>query len=135
MGDRDLEEPHDRDVGRHPKMTGGDDLLQRRMCRRYATDFVESPPDFKIGIARNARPGNWPLNGLRNPPEGGTCGWYIWAGETLSSDPDFFEPLHVSDVPELLPQVFPYLALPPGWRFRLAEDHEDVWYDPELLPR
>ena len=25
------------------------------------------------------------------------------------------------------------LALPPGWRFLLAPDYEDVWYDPSLL--
>jgi hypothetical protein len=115
-------------------MTEGNDLLQRRICRQYATDFVESPPDSKIGIARNARLGQWPLNGLRHRPEGNTCGWYVWAGDTLSEDPDFFEPHQVSHVPTLLPTVLPYLGLPPGWRFLLAENHEDVWYDPELLP-
>ena len=36
-------------------------------------------------------------------------------------------------ISELLPPVLPYLALPPGWRFVLAENHQDVWYDPELL--
>ena len=115
-------------------MTVGDALLQRRVCRRYATDFVESPPESKIGVARNARPGDWPLNGLRHLPEGGTSGWYIWAGDTFSANPDFFELHQVSDVPDLLPLVFPYLGLPPGWRFLLAENHEDAWYDPELLP-
>jgi hypothetical protein len=115
------------------KMTDSDDLLQRRICRRYATDFVECPPDSRIGIARDARPGKWPVNGFRHLPEAATSGWYVWAGESLFTDPDFFEPHHVSHVSELLPLVLPYLALPPGWRFVLAEDHEDVWYDPELL--
>ncbi len=114
-------------------MRDSDDLLQRRICRRYATDFVESSPDSKILISRNARPGIWPLNGLRHLPESGTSGWYVWAGEALSLDPDFFEPHRVWQVSELLPLVLPYLALPPGWRFVLAENHEDVWYDPELL--
>jgi len=114
-------------------MKDSDDLLQRRICRSYATDFVESSPDSKILVARNARPGIWPLNGLRHLPESGTSGWYVWAGEALSLDPDFFEPHRVGQVSELLPPVLPYLALPPGWRFVLAENHEDVWYDPELL--
>jgi hypothetical protein len=114
-------------------MTDGDDLAQRRVCRQYATEFVESSPDSKIGIAQNALVGGWPLNGLRHPPDGDTCGRYIWAGETLSADPDFFEPHHVSHVSSLLPAVLPYLGLPPGWRFLLAENHEDVWYDPKLL--
>jgi hypothetical protein len=26
-----------------------------------------------------------------------------------------------------------YLALPAGWRFLLAPDHEDVWFDVNLL--
>jgi hypothetical protein len=114
-------------------MTGADDLAQRRTCRRFNTDFVEVAPDSKIGIARNARPGAWPLNGLRHPPEGDTCGWYVWAGETLSSDPEFFEAVPISQVPDLLALILPYLGLPPGWRFLLAEDHEDAWYDPTLL--
>jgi hypothetical protein len=114
-------------------MTDGDDLIQRRTCRRFSTDFVEAPPSSKIGVARNARSGNWPLNGLRHPPEGDTSGWYVWAGETLSSDPEFFEPVHVSHVADLLPFVLPYLGLPPGWRFLLGENQEDVWYDAKLL--
>jgi hypothetical protein len=116
-------------------MTDASDLIQRRTCRRYATDFVKSAADSRIGIARNARAGTWPLNGLRHRPEGNSCGWYVWAGETLSTDPDFFEPHYVSHLPALLPPVLPYLGLPPGWRFLLGENHEDAWYDPELLPR
>jgi hypothetical protein len=26
-----------------------------------------------------------------------------------------------------------YLALPPGWRFLIATNHEDVWFDAALL--
>lgn len=31
------------------------------------------------------------------------------------------------------PEVLPYLALPPGWRFLIAPGHEDVWFDEQLL--
>ncbi|WP_459213513.1 immunity protein Imm33 domain-containing protein [Paraburkholderia caribensis] len=27
----------------------------------------------------------------------------------------------------------PYLGLPPGWRFLIAEGYEDVWEDAKLL--
>ena len=67
------------------------------------------------------------------PPEGDTTGWYIWAGEHLSSDPDFFEPVHVEHLKTLCPQVLPYLALPPGWRFLVTPDYVDVWEDTSLL--
>jgi hypothetical protein len=50
-----------------------------------------------------------------------------------STADDFFEPLHVSNLAARLPEVVPYLALPPGWRFLLAPGHEEVWYDGSLL--
>lgn len=66
-----------------------------------------------------------PLHGLRVNPVGDTCGWYIWAGD-WSDDPDFFKPIHVEHLSALCPRVLPFLQLPPGWRFLLADGHEDV---------
>ena len=62
-----------------------------------------------------------------------TCGWYLWADEEMSEDDDFFKPMHVYHLIERCPNVVKYLALPPGWRFLLAGDHEDVWFDAKLL--
>ncbi len=109
------------------------DALQRWMCGQHGAAFVESLPETKVGIADEARPGNWPLNGLRHPPQDDTSGWYFWAGEKMGDAPDFFKPLHVSHLPDVLPAVLPYLGLAPGWRFLLAGEYEDVWYDAELL--
>ena len=47
--------------------------------------------------------------------------------------PDFFVPLHVEHLAEWCPGVTKFLALPPGWRFLTAPDHEDVWFDVSLL--
>ncbi len=92
-----------------------------------------APGDLKVGIAWNVRDGLQPVNGLRHPPEGDTTGWYIWAGEHLSEEPDIFVPLHVSHLAEWCPAVLPFLELPPGWRFLIAPGYEDVWEDPTLL--
>ncbi|WP_436304978.1 MULTISPECIES: immunity protein Imm33 domain-containing protein [unclassified Variovorax] len=73
-----------------------------------------------------------PLNALRHPREGGTCGWYIWGGE-LSGNPRFFQPLHVSHLGLHAPVLLPYLALARGWRVLLATGQAEVWYDPGLL--
>jgi hypothetical protein len=89
--------------------------------------------DDTVGIAFNVRDGRWPLNGLRHRPEAGTTGWYLWAGEQLGADDDFFQPLHVTHILEWRAELLPYLALPPGWRFLIAPAHEDAWYDPSLL--
>jgi hypothetical protein len=106
---------------------------QRTLCDRYGVSGLSSPSDSIIGVARNIRDGIWPINGLRHPPEGATCGWYIWAGEELSEEKDFFVPLHVKHLDEWCPEVLNYLGLPPGWRFLIAPDYEDVWEDRSLL--
>jgi hypothetical protein len=90
-------------------------------------------PAEKAGVALNVRDGVWPINGLRHPVAADTTGWYIWAGEELSEAPDFFAPVHIEHLATWCPIVVPYLALPPGWRFLLAPDYEDVWYDETLL--
>ena len=70
---------------------------------------------------------------MRHPPTGDTTGWYIWAGEELLDDADFFEPAHLSHLAGWRPEALAYLALPPGWRFLLAPDQEEVWEDETLL--
>jgi hypothetical protein len=109
------------------------DPAQAAICRKFGADPMVPGPDDKVGIARNVRDGIQPLNGMRHLPERGTCGWYLWAGEDLSQDDDFFVPLHVMHVGEWTPEVIPYLALPPGWRFLIAPGYEDVWFDEALL--
>ncbi len=76
-----------------------------------------------------------PINGLGHAPVGDTTGWYLWAGEELSSDPDFFVPLHLKHLDDWRPGLARYLGLAPGWRFLIdpAAEHEDVWEDPSLL--
>jgi hypothetical protein len=109
------------------------EAVQRRICARFGSAFVPADPDLKLGAARNALTGAVPLNGLRHPPKADTVGWYIWAGETLSTDSEFFQPLHVRHFGVRCPEVLPYLGLAPGWRFLIAPNHEDVWYDASLL--
>jgi hypothetical protein len=106
---------------------------QLRLCARFGVTPFPTPGDQKVGIARNVREGIWPVHGLRHPPEGGTCGWYLWAGDDIPEDPDFFLPLHAHHLHEWRPEIVVYLALPPGWRFRVAPGYEDVYEDDTLL--
>lgn len=103
------------------------------MCEKYGVDFCPSPTNLVVGIARNVKEKLIPLNGLRHPVEGESTGWYIWAGEELSSNPEFFEPVHVVHLSDWCPNAIDYLGLPPGWRFLIDGDYEDVWFDPTLL--
>lgn len=107
--------------------------VQKALCAKHEAEFCCSPSDLKVGIATNVREGAAPINGFRHPQEGDTTGWYIYAGEELSDDPDFFKPLHVEHLDKWCPQIIKYLGLPPGWRFLIAGDYEDVWFDENLL--
>ncbi len=109
------------------------EYAQREICERYGALYFPSPNNMKVGIANDAIGGVIPINGLRNPPEKGTTGWYIWAGETLSQADDYFIPLHVSHLQTRCPSIIKYLCLSPGWRFLIAEGYEDAWYDKSLL--
>lgn len=106
---------------------------QHLTCSRFGVTLFPAPGDQKVGIARNVLTAMVPINGLRHPPEGDTTGWYIWAGEELSTATDFFVPLHVAHLDEWCPGAIPYLGLPPGWRFLIADGYKDVWFDPSLL--
>ncbi len=105
--------------------------VQRRKCADYGAEPFRCGDGLKVGISLNIRDGILPINGLRCNPTGDTCGWYIWAGE-WSDDAEFFKPLHVEHLSDWCPEALPFLQLPPGWRFLVAPDHEDVWFDEEL---
>ena len=107
--------------------------IRKEVCKKFDADYLESPDEFKIGISLNVKEKIIPINGLRHPPEGDTTGWYIWAGEEYSDDPEFFKPLHVSHIEEWCEEIDKYLGLGPGWRFLIAGDYVDVWYDESLL--
>ena len=105
---------------------------QQSLCSQYGSAFVPPGADSKVGIAL-ATLSKAPLNALRHPSQGNTCGWYIWGGEILSQSPQFFQPLHVRHLAEYCPSLLPYLGLAPGWRVLAAGEQVDVWHDPELL--
>jgi hypothetical protein len=106
--------------------------IQTAICKKYRSAWNPPPDDMKVGISLNVKDRVFPIHGLRHKMEGNTSGWYIWAGE-LSSDPDFFVPLHVLHLEQWCPMILKYLALEPGWRFLIDPEYEDVWYDKNLL--
>jgi len=105
---------------------------QKLVCAAFRTDFVPIDRESKIGIAM-ATKGLVPLNGLRHPPTVGTSGWYIWWGEQLSTDDDFFVPLHARHFFDEFLEPAALLGLAPGSRFIWTMDCLDVWNDPSLL--
>jgi len=108
-------------------------LIQQKICAKYGAQFTECDMQLKVGVSKNIMDGARPINGLRIEPKEDTCGWYVWAGEEWSDSADFFVPLHAMHLEQWAPLVLPYLGLPPGWRFLVTEQYEDVWADDQLL--
>ena len=106
---------------------------QRKICDDNGATFYAIDDNGKVGISKNVKDGlTLPIHGLRHPPVDDSTGWYIWAGE-YSENQDFFQPLHAWHLQEWSPQIIKFLGLPPGWRFLVANEYEDVWYDETLL--
>lgn len=106
---------------------------QKEVCEKHKVEWVESSLDLKIGISKNLKSGIMPINALRHPPENGTTGWYIWAGE-YSEDNNFFDTIHISHLVDEYPELLKYLGLAPGYRFQIDnKGYEDVWFDEKLL--
>lgn len=107
---------------------------QKKICAKYAADFVVAPEHLVLGMSLSVKEGMMPINGLRHRPEGETTGWFVYAGQEASTADDFYEPLHVSHVDDWSPLIRKYLGLAPGWRFLVTDDgYEDVWFDKTLL--
>ena len=105
---------------------------QRAFCLEHNAEFAPALPQSMLGYALSTK-GRLPVNGLRHLPEGDTCGWYIWSGEEFLDAEDFFAPLHATHVYEDQPELTKLLGLAPGYRFLIAGDYLDVWYDAALL--
>ena len=105
---------------------------QESLCKAQGSAFMPVEGTDKVGLAV-ATLGLAPINGLRHPLSGDTTGWYIWCGEQFSESADFFYPICVDHLIEKLPSVADFLALPPGYRFLMADGYRDIWLDASLL--
>ncbi|NHZ44970.1 immunity protein Imm33 domain-containing protein [Massilia aquatica] len=113
---------------------GSEATLDRQVevCEKYGSACVFPDPAMKAGLALGTFH-LMPITGVRITPENGVDGWYIFGGE-FSEDENFYQPVGQSHIAELLPQVLPYLALAPGYKFMIDnEGYEDVWYEPHTL--
>jgi hypothetical protein len=106
--------------------------LQNNFCTERCVSCVPTLSSSILGYALSTN-GLLPINGLRHPVQGDTSGWYVWSGSDFSSADDFFQPIHTEHLIERYSDVARLLGLPPGYRFLLAGDYLDIWYDASLL--
>ena len=103
------------------------------ICDRAGVAPAFLAADDRVAIARDFRATNFPINGLRHPPHGSMCGWYVWSGRDLSDDPDLFVVTCYKHLDDEAASWAKYLALPAGWRFLTAPGYDDVWFDASIL--
>ena len=107
--------------------------LQRHVCKLYGAEYTPPLPGSKVGIALQTM-GRTPIQGVRHPPTQTTCGWYIFAGEEWSDDPNFYQPLCVEHMDKYCAFALPFLCLPPGWWFFTdGKGQYGAWFDEKLL--
>jgi hypothetical protein len=104
---------------------------QREMCAWFGAVDAPLEPWNIVGVSESVGK-EIRLNRLR-PVEGNASSWFSWGGEEWSDAADFFAPIHGEHLLDRCPEAFPYLALPPGWRFPIAPNYGDVWFDESLL--
>jgi len=111
------------------------DLLKRQLdvCARNGAQPAFLAGEDRLAIGRNFDPKQFPVNGLRHPINQNMCGWYIWSGEELSQDADYFNVLCYAHLIAKRWEWLDYLALPTGWRFLTAPGHKDIWFDEALF--
>ena len=106
--------------------------IQQTFCEEKGYAYFPAEANAKVGLAMETQ-GRLPINGLRHPAKDDTTGWYLWSGEEFPQGDDSFSPVHAHHLIQLRPEVLKFLGLPPGFRFLVAGDYTDVWYDPTLL--
>lgn len=107
--------------------------LQKEICEKSSVKYTPTDLESIVGISDNTNSKNIPINGLRHPSKDNNSGWYIWSGEELSKNDDFFKPLHTKHLKKRCPEVLKFLGLPIGYRFITNGDYMDIWYDESLL--
>lgn len=90
-------------------------------------------PNDGLGLAMETLR-EFPLNGMRYLPPEGSSGWYIWGGEHRRETADFFTAIQVRDIGDYVPNIRPFLDLPPGFRFLMEKGSDPkIWFDGSLL--
>ena len=107
-------------------------IRQKTFCAEHQSPFDPLDPKSTLGFALSTE-GKRPINGLRHRPVNNTNGWYVWCREDSSASAEFFSPLCVEHIYKNHPELIGALRLAPGFRFVIAGDYVDVWYNESLL--
>ncbi len=103
---------------------------QRAVCRQYAASFRPPAADQLCATSSGVFDGE-PVQGVRYAAPEHMSGWYLTT-DRYDGDHRSLVVEHVSHVVERRPDIAPFLALPPGFRFDVSSVSAEAWYDEDV---
>ncbi len=99
---------------------------QSEICKQYSSAPVFPTFGQKLAISKGIYDG-MPVDAVRYASPSHMTGWYLTT-DLYDGDVKTMEVVYYHDVVFKRPDLRPYLALPPGFRFN-ASDDVDIWFD------
>jgi len=106
---------------------------QTKICEKYQSAVVPCYENEIIALAVESI-GKQPTYGTRiRPKSGEKVAWFFYSGEN-TQETDFFKPVHIHHVKELMPELEKYLCLDFGYKIIIDDrGYEDVWRESEMI--
>jgi len=100
---------------------------QADICKQYQSSIIPYSGDDMIAVALDSI-GKQPIYGTRIHPEPGErISWFFHCGKH-SDSVDFYQPIHIQHLKDLIPDIEKYLCLDYGYKIIITPNgHEDVW--------
>lgn len=114
---------------------GIDDVLvgwrrQQEVCDAHSSEYVATNLEQLMAVSADIAAGGEVAEGVRYPVSGVMSGWWLF-GVGFNGNMESVKPVHVGHIVVEHGEVVPYLALKPGFAFRLSPKPY-VWLDPQV---
>lgn len=104
---------------------------QREVCNAAGAPFTNVRLSHAAAVSPGVHEGD-DLEGVRYSALDEIPGWYIFT-DRYNGDVRQMKVEHLWHVTKSRPEIVPYLALPVGYRFRIASGQVHVWFDSEAF--
>ena len=103
---------------------------QREVCRQHGAPFRPPAQDQLCAVSVGVYDGD-AVQGVRYVAPEHMSGWYLTT-DRYNGDHRSLVVEHVSHVAQRRPDIAPFLALPPGFRFDVTPVSAEAWYDEDV---
>jgi hypothetical protein len=104
---------------------------QHFICDEHQAEFRPPRPDRLIVVSKGVLEG-MPVEGVRYPSPEHMSGWWLTTDE-YDGNIESLRHHHIYHVTAARPELAKYVALPEGFRFKLANRAVEVWFDESVL--